>query len=455
MRTWIIGSGTDCDLVVARATVSGRHCRLTETADGYLLEDLGSSNGTYVNGERIASATRVCANDTITLGLTVSLPLPEVAASPGATVVRIGRDADNEIVLDDPRVSGHHARLIVAGSKTLIEDLGSSNGTFVNSPDQRATESIPIAEPDVVYFGSLAVPAARLLSARAEPAKAVPLPTPEPEPLVEPVSVSPAPAPEADDRGTLLLIAQAPILALLILLVFGRQAAAASGTSVAQGIASTTFALALAAVWLGGSLAAWAASARRMSNRREGSLEARLLASPVARLVVLGVLCMAECAVLLAIVYWGSGLRGSWLAMFGVLLLDSAVGLSFGLAVFALSRTPATAYVVLMLSFLPMIALGGWIWPLTVLSPAVRPVAAAMPSRWAFEGLLLLESHRRPPPGEPAGPERHRDSDLAEGFFPVDSERMGPKADAMALGFMLIGLAAAAAFISRSSKPSP
>ena len=37
MRTWIIGSGADCDLVVERPTVSGRHCRLTETFDGYLV----------------------------------------------------------------------------------------------------------------------------------------------------------------------------------------------------------------------------------------------------------------------------------------------------------------------------------------------------------------------------------------------------------------------------------
>src|SRR5437764_3538901 len=100
MRTWIIGSGADCDLVVARPTVSGCHCRLTETSDGYLLEDLGSSNGTYVNGVRITSATRVSAADAITLGLTTLMPWPVVAGAPGVAVLRIGRDADNDIVLD-------------------------------------------------------------------------------------------------------------------------------------------------------------------------------------------------------------------------------------------------------------------------------------------------------------------------------------------------------------------
>ncbi len=80
MRSWIIGSGDDCDLVVARPTVSGRHCRLTETATGYFVEDLGSSNGTYVNGVRITLSTRVSASDTITLGQTI---LHAVAGRPG------------------------------------------------------------------------------------------------------------------------------------------------------------------------------------------------------------------------------------------------------------------------------------------------------------------------------------------------------------------------------------
>ncbi len=111
MRTWIIGSGADCDMVVAQPRVSGRHCRFTELADGYLVEDLGSSNGTYVNGERIAEATRVSAGDRITLGAIVPMPWPPASGVPGATVIRIGRAADNDIVLDDSRVSSHHARL--------------------------------------------------------------------------------------------------------------------------------------------------------------------------------------------------------------------------------------------------------------------------------------------------------------------------------------------------------
>ena len=105
---------------------------MTQTPEGLILEDLGSTNGTYVDGHRITAATRVTPAQEITLGQTVAMPWP----SELVRFLRIGRVAGNEIVLDDPRVSSRHARLmIVAGSEALIEDLGSSNGTFLNSVD--------------------------------------------------------------------------------------------------------------------------------------------------------------------------------------------------------------------------------------------------------------------------------------------------------------------------------
>jgi hypothetical protein len=249
-----------------------------------------------------------------------------------------------------------------------------------------------------------------------------------------------------------LRLGQAPVIAVLILLAFGRQAAepvtATSWSAVSEGIASTLFGLAISAVWLGGSLAGWGSPAGRWSSGRESSLEARVLVSPAVRFAAIGGLLVAQCAVLLAIVHWGSGLKGPWASMFGVLVLAAAVGLSLGLLVFSVVRTPAPAVAVLVVAFVAMTAMGGRIWRLSASGPG-SPIAAAMPSRWAFEGLLLLEGERRRPPDVPdekAGP------DLAEDFFPIASERMGPTADAMALGFMLIGLAGAAAFVASNGK---
>jgi hypothetical protein len=79
-------------------------------------------------------------------------------------------------------------------------------------------------------------------------------------------------------------------------------------------------------------------------------------------------------------------------------------------------------------------------------------VANALPARWAFEGLLVLESDRHEPLAAVASdPSRAKDGDLAEAYFPADNERMGARADAMALTFMFIGLAAGATFISAAS----
>lgn len=72
--SWIIGAATDCQVVVDAPTVSSRHCRLTKTGHRVLLEDLGSTNGTFLNGRRLTRPTRVNDSDQIRLGQDVELP---------------------------------------------------------------------------------------------------------------------------------------------------------------------------------------------------------------------------------------------------------------------------------------------------------------------------------------------------------------------------------------------
>ena len=49
----VIGRAVDADLTISDNTVSRRHCAVQLTPEGPVLKDLGSSGGTYVNGERI------------------------------------------------------------------------------------------------------------------------------------------------------------------------------------------------------------------------------------------------------------------------------------------------------------------------------------------------------------------------------------------------------------------
>lgn len=62
----------------------------------------------------------------------------------------IGRKPDNEVVIDNQAVSGHHASLKIEGDSLIIEDLGSLNGTFVNGQKISKTE---VFNKDVILVG--------------------------------------------------------------------------------------------------------------------------------------------------------------------------------------------------------------------------------------------------------------------------------------------------------------
>lgn len=52
-----IGRGKECDLVLEDTVASRKHCQVRRWAGSFLLEDLKSKNGTYVNGNKVASHT--------------------------------------------------------------------------------------------------------------------------------------------------------------------------------------------------------------------------------------------------------------------------------------------------------------------------------------------------------------------------------------------------------------
>jgi hypothetical protein len=67
-----------------------------------------------------------------------------------ARSVTVGRSADCDIVLPDPGVSRHHARIFAEGDLWFVEDPGSSNGTRVNGKSVRRN---PLAEGDSLTIG--------------------------------------------------------------------------------------------------------------------------------------------------------------------------------------------------------------------------------------------------------------------------------------------------------------
>jgi hypothetical protein len=52
-RSLVIGRSRSCDVRLPSGDASRRHAEITSTADGYVVRDLGSTNGTFVNGEQV------------------------------------------------------------------------------------------------------------------------------------------------------------------------------------------------------------------------------------------------------------------------------------------------------------------------------------------------------------------------------------------------------------------
>lgn len=67
----VIGRSADCAIVLDDDFVSTRHARVVNGENGLYLEDLGSTNGTYVNGRRITAPTSVGTEDEIRIGRTI------------------------------------------------------------------------------------------------------------------------------------------------------------------------------------------------------------------------------------------------------------------------------------------------------------------------------------------------------------------------------------------------
>ncbi len=211
-----IGRDPASDICIDEPAVSWRHARLERVAGGYSIVDLGSTNGLDCQDVQVARM-RLAHGDVLSIGGTVSLtyeiiplapdaaaeplrvaevPVPaevalppagetpavgvaleERAAPPGVTMLgediatgglqkidlcdktelTIGRSPDNDLHLDFPTVSRHHARIRCVGSaqEYVIEDLRSSNGTIVNDEFLEAGKLYPLYPGSTIRIGPM------------------------------------------------------------------------------------------------------------------------------------------------------------------------------------------------------------------------------------------------------------------------------------------------------------
>ncbi|GGT50662.1 FHA domain-containing protein [Streptomyces phaeofaciens] len=177
-RAYHVGRDPLSDIVIDDARVSWHHAVLRPDGDHWILEDRHSTNGTWVDAHRVREWA-VGPGSVIRFGSEAdgpcavladrpppAPPRPSSVSMPGHTgtfrspatvhplptrTVRIGRAADNDLVVDDLVISRRHAELrALPGGGYEIVDLGSHNGTYLNGlPVSRA----PVGPGDIVGIG--------------------------------------------------------------------------------------------------------------------------------------------------------------------------------------------------------------------------------------------------------------------------------------------------------------
>lgn len=183
----LIGRGARCQIIIRDDEISREHCRLVKSSDGYELIDTASTNGTFVNGQRVTqralrSGELIELGDSVTLLYerivtsdlsgakfkTPSEPIKPALASVSAfghylvlsrgaevgavhllnnPIVTIGREAKNDIVVAEEAVSRYHLTFKREKTGYVVEDVGSTNGTFLNG---KKLEDKALLNPDDV-----------------------------------------------------------------------------------------------------------------------------------------------------------------------------------------------------------------------------------------------------------------------------------------------------------------
>lgn len=94
----LIGRGSDCDVVIQDRQISRYHARVRRTPQGYMVEDLGSKNGTHLNGAPLKAPAALQDGDVIQVAF--ALELAFVGREATMPLVREARDGIGRLRMD-------------------------------------------------------------------------------------------------------------------------------------------------------------------------------------------------------------------------------------------------------------------------------------------------------------------------------------------------------------------
>lgn len=122
-RPFMIGRSDECDVALPDRQVSRLHARITWQGDCYEIEDLGSKNGTHLNGQEVQGSEALHDGDEIQIALRFKLAFVDAGATAPLTIDndKAGLRLDKETrqvwvngILADPPLSLHQYRLLEA-----------------------------------------------------------------------------------------------------------------------------------------------------------------------------------------------------------------------------------------------------------------------------------------------------------------------------------------------------
>ena len=223
--------------------------------------------------------------------------------------------------------------------------------------------------------------------------------------------------------GTAIMLAQAPIIGILLAIVFGGQAeeapawclgalrqisqltgAKASGDvfgrlQLTQDRTGAVFFLVVGAIWFGTSNAAREIVKERAIYLRERMVNLGLFNYLMSKFVLLSMFCVLQCAMLLGIVFFALGFSAgapidvramAFLQQLMALTTTAITAVALGLLLSTLVASSEAAMALTPIALIPQVELGGLMVPATTI-PKLSMLMYAIPARWGFEAAVVPE----------------------------------------------------------------
>lgn len=222
-----------------------------------------------------------------------------------------------------------------------------------------------------------------------------------------------------DRAGAAIMFLQAPIIGIMLAMVFGGQKKAIpfwclgalqdlaarnqSATDSTKDLLNTMtptadhtaamFFVVVSCVWFGTSNAAREIVTERAIYLRERMVNLSLVNYVLSKYVLLSLVCVVQCSMLLAIVFFSLGFEGGFVAFLNELAVMVAVSMNataLGLLVSTMVVSAEAAMALTPIALIPQVVLGGLMVPMTT-NPMLTPLMYIMPARWGFQGSIAQE----------------------------------------------------------------